>query len=425
MKMFVMTGKFIFLILVMAVSASISIFVVGCGEVDDEEEEETDPGDANAISSVLVIPDAREREGDPPPPSRSLSAPDVSDGLERVNSLNGSTFLLPFRYETVQELLGYYIQIQDADVYFDVPYRGPSSTSGELVLTISIPTNVREGSFTVVYCVYDAQGRVSNIIRTTIEVVGVKKNNTPVIEAIPDQTLGVGDETRVAVNITDADLSDTHILRASSDDTAIATVAVNSTTLTITGIGGGVATITVSAADDSGQNNAKATPITFQVAVGCQIPPLDEDYRGTPIVFGVGNRGCVLLSDGNLVSVACFQNQLIVAGGQVLTSKRASVKFGGADLINERFELIPDGKLSEFEVGKPRSGTIKIQANGYGFVVDIPEQDFKTIKGDSDLIGYFFQVDGPCEVRPRLNRDLVEVLTGLAEDMIFIMRNNR
>ena len=173
MKMFVMTGKIILSILIMTVLVSVSIFVVGCGEAYDEEEEEIDPGDASAISSVLVIPDAREREGDPPPPSRSLSAPDVNGGLGRVNSSNGSTFLLPFRYETIQKLLGYYIQIQGADVYFDVPYRGTSSTRGEIVITISIPTNVTEGSFTVVYCVYDAQERVSNIIRTTVEVVRV------------------------------------------------------------------------------------------------------------------------------------------------------------------------------------------------------------------------------------------------------------
>ena len=262
----------------------------------------------------------------------------------------------------------------------------------------------------------------------------VEKNNQPVIAAISDQTLGVDDEARVVVNITDADLWDTHIIRASSNDTTIATVAVNSTTLTITGMGGGVTTITVSAADDSGQANATATPITFQVTVGCRIPPLDEDYRGTPIVFGVGNRGLVLLSDGDLVAVAASPgDSLLVAGGPVLTSKRASVKFAGADFITEPpggdfikgFRSIPDGKLSEFEVGKPRSGTIEVRNNGFLFIVDIPEQDFETIRGDFEFTGYFLEIDGPCQVSPRLNRDLVEVLTELAEDMLFIMRSNR
>ena len=92
-------------------------------------------------------------------------------------------------------------------------------------------------------------------------------NSEPSIGGITDKTLNVGAETTVEVNITDTDFRDTHSIRASSDDTAIATVSVNDTTLTISTIAEGVTTITVSAADDSGLDNATATPVTFQVTV--------------------------------------------------------------------------------------------------------------------------------------------------------------
>ena len=51
------------------------------------------------------------------------------------------------------------------------------------------------------------------------------------------------------------------------DDTAIAVVSVNNTTLAISGIAEGTTTITVSATDDSEKNNTAATPLTFQVTV--------------------------------------------------------------------------------------------------------------------------------------------------------------
>ena len=95
----------------------------------------------------------------------------------------------------------------------------------------------------------------------------VEDNNQPVIEAIPDKIVDADGAVTVEVNITDADVGDAHTISASSDDTAIAVVSVNNTTLAISGIAEGATTITVSATDDSGKNNAAATPLTFQVTV--------------------------------------------------------------------------------------------------------------------------------------------------------------
>ena len=104
---------------------------------------------------------------------------------------------------------------------------------------------------------------------------GQEGNSQPVIESIPDIKLNVDAESTVVVNITDADLRDTHSIRASSDDKAIAIVSVNNTTLSISStLAGGVTTITVSATDDSGQDNAESTPVTFQVSVEANSQPV-------------------------------------------------------------------------------------------------------------------------------------------------------
>ncbi|MDE0400351.1 MAG: Ig-like domain-containing protein [Candidatus Poribacteria bacterium] len=70
-------------------------------------------------------------------------------------------------------------------------------------------------------------------------------NSQPTIELISDQTIDMGDEKTVRVNITDPDVDDTHIVRASSDKVSVAIVLVDGATLTLKGIASGTATITV------------------------------------------------------------------------------------------------------------------------------------------------------------------------------------
>ena len=98
-------------------------------------------------------------------------------------------------------------------------------------------------------------------------------NSQPAIGPIPDKTLDLDDKITVDVIITDADIEDTHTINASSDDTTIATVSVNAVSLTITAKAEGMSTITVSATDDSGQDNAAATPVAFKVTVNEPPPP--------------------------------------------------------------------------------------------------------------------------------------------------------
>ncbi len=142
---------------------------------------------------------------------------------------------------------------------------------------------------------------ISGILLTSLFLVGcgetdndtkaeVVVNNQPSIGAIPDQTVDAGAETTVAVNVTDADADDTYTIRASSNDKAIATVSVKNTTLTINGVAGGLATITVSAIDDSGQDNAAAVPVIFTLTVNEMTYDPGKNIETLPTDFWVPQR---------------------------------------------------------------------------------------------------------------------------------------
>ena len=87
----------------------------------------------------------------------------------------------------------------------------------------------------------------------------------------------MGDAATVDVHITDVDVDDVHTIGAFSDDTAVATVSVRDSTLSITGMVVGTATITVFATDNTEQDNAAAVPVTFEVTVN--EPPPTETFE--------------------------------------------------------------------------------------------------------------------------------------------------
>lgn len=361
-------------------------------------------------------------------------------------------------------------------------------------------------------------------------------NSQPFIETITDKTLNVDDEMTVEVNILDVDVDNTHIIRAFSDDTTVATVSVRNTTLTITGMAAGTTTVTVAVTDDSGQDNASAAPVTFNVTVNeppqpliyrgectvgmrlkpgescsygrgitffvrqdgtvcreselpvyrevfgvnvkigkicgdydierdesfgtnfaasknpdgswtidrspgtrswptddipgtpCQIPPLDEDFRLTPVIFEFLGNTCALLSDGDFVVFACRQRASlfpIVVGGQVHSPTEARVEFGGGDVLNKDGAIISDGELTEFEVSDTIEGVIELKNNRSTFSINVPKQDGLTIKGFQQLSG--LKAIGTEEVvcLSDIDNTILAELAALAEDMLDIMRNNQ
>ncbi len=94
--------------------------------------------------------------------------------------------------------------------------------------------------------------------------IGCGSNDQPFFETIDDQTLAIDVRRTVEIHIRDSDKKDMHTVRASSANNRIATVVVNDRSIdpigiadfTIEGVSEGRTYITVSATDDSGEDNA-------------------------------------------------------------------------------------------------------------------------------------------------------------------------
>lgn len=130
------------------------------------------PSDSNRLSEVLILPSGTQMiNGQPPSPSGS-GAPVINNPNPTVQGSNGSTAPLNFNYGNVgNNLSGCYVQVVGANQYFNIPYNSNSGASGRLSLPLGIPTNVDQGQFCVDFCVYDLNGRVSNIVRTCVNII--------------------------------------------------------------------------------------------------------------------------------------------------------------------------------------------------------------------------------------------------------------
>ncbi len=92
-------------------------------------------------------------------------------------------------------------------------------------------------------------------------------NARPVVAAIADQTVAVGESQSVQVQVSDGNAGDRHTVRATSSDASVAAVSLLGATLTIRALGVGTVTVTVTATDSSGAANAASASVTFTVTV--------------------------------------------------------------------------------------------------------------------------------------------------------------
>ena len=296
--------------------------------------------------------------------------------------------------------------------------------------TLVIKT-VGPGVAVIAVFVKDSSGQDNASAKPYRFTVRVRANSQPELAAILDQILDVGESVEIVLNLTDVDSEDTHTIRATSDNTTVATVSVRDKILIIDTVEAGASTITVTATDNSGKQNADSDPVTFIVIVLdiCQMPPLDEDYEGKSIflITNEDDEGCVMLSDGNLVAFACYlDGRFAVFGGPVQTATQAKINFGGFDIINRNFEQVPDGVITEFEVSKAVEGDIELLDERQNISAIVPLQNAEMILGEVVLIGYFVQLNSICIANvEKVFPDLYIDLTNYAESLLRIMRNHQ
>lgn len=161
------------------INLSLAVLLVCCFASSCKKDDKTDlnalinPGDANALSQVVVLPSGAARvNGEIPAASGSVQSPDINAVLTDIITSNGAT--APFLYtytNAINNLRGFYVQIEGANYYFNVPFTGSSTSSGDINFPLGLPANVDGGEFCLLFSVYDASGNVSNTTRVCADVL--------------------------------------------------------------------------------------------------------------------------------------------------------------------------------------------------------------------------------------------------------------
>jgi|GEM_PF-6052848 len=171
------------------------LVTVACNRPKDEPAAQLNPGNADAVSQALKITGAVSKQGTPPAPSNVPGAPSIdATGSEKIRTAPGFTFLLDADV-TTGNAAGFYLQVNNAKNYYQVPLNNSGgrksvqakdflfgnpkksgsartkSGEGTVYLPIEIPANIAPGEFCITYCVYDDQGRVSNLVTRCIQIV--------------------------------------------------------------------------------------------------------------------------------------------------------------------------------------------------------------------------------------------------------------
>ena len=157
-------------------------------------------------------------------------------------------------------------------------------------------------------------GDNSQPVIEAIPDITLKANSQPVLEAISDMTIRAGIRFEVNLNITDADVDDTHTIWPSSSDRSIVELGsgFKGNILPIVGDSEGMTTISVYVKDDSGVSNAESTPVTFQVTVE---PYVDKGFCAVGMTLEPGESCTYFVDQTEVVfsvndDLGCLQTRL-------------------------------------------------------------------------------------------------------------------
>ncbi|MFN3402575.1 MAG: hypothetical protein ACK40G_00680 [Cytophagaceae bacterium] len=146
--------------------------------------------DPNAVSSSLTIKNAERLSGNPPAPTATVGSPKLATPTpEPIRATAGRITALKVEAEE-GETKGVYIKVAGSNDYFKytVPEAPRKSARTSKVLRamtdqesvfvpITLPSNITTGTFCFQYCIFDSEGRISNIVNKCVEVVSLGGEN--------------------------------------------------------------------------------------------------------------------------------------------------------------------------------------------------------------------------------------------------------
>lgn len=164
-------SKFLLLCITLAFMA-----LQGCKEEVDTRAEcvpIVDPSNPNQLSQYINIGNGTLTTGTfPTTGTGSNCTLYISGTPSAINASNGSTPILPFTYNGAQGgIRKIYLQIVGANKYFVINVSNSTTSSGTISLDMTLPVSLIAGNFTATFRTEDANGCLSNIQTTQVQVL--------------------------------------------------------------------------------------------------------------------------------------------------------------------------------------------------------------------------------------------------------------
>lgn len=147
--------------------------------------------DASSVTNSIKIDSAKVLDGMPPASTGEFNTPSIATyDTNTIRAKSGGEFNLSIDGSQFSDVVGIYLQVQGSDEYLEIPTttaqgRGKNRTvqrrgltkhgratfsSDNLDIQIEVPSSIKQGKFCATYCLFTADGRISNAITRCVEV---------------------------------------------------------------------------------------------------------------------------------------------------------------------------------------------------------------------------------------------------------------
>ena len=135
-------------------------------------EKNIDPAtDPSGFSRALRIEGSNESGDMPINPSNTFS---INQAQKEATVTKGATLYVPFTFTSQTPIVGVFLQVVGADNFWKIPTKNVQTASGTYIFSINIPKNILNGSASITYAAFDANGKTTNKIEMNTEVTSTQ-----------------------------------------------------------------------------------------------------------------------------------------------------------------------------------------------------------------------------------------------------------
>lgn len=102
-------------------------------------------------------------------PEQRATGFQITNAQSSALAAQGANLYIPFTFTATEAIQGIYLQVENADNYWDIPVKGQVN-SGSYVFTVGIPRNVLAGKSKMKYNAYNAKRQTTNTITMDTEI---------------------------------------------------------------------------------------------------------------------------------------------------------------------------------------------------------------------------------------------------------------